>query len=271
MYRAARAAGADWRFFTSQVEIDQFEIAFRGVQALGLNGMALFDPFQTKSLELLDSVTESAMCLGRVNVARLDGNSWLGDNTLGAAIMNCIQPRLEQTHTAVPSEPQDAAEYQPPSILVVGESEIAKAMRLANTPLSDRIVVAPAGNDIVVKETEDGSASATRAAWELASLDDFVEMNKTLDCLVLNNVPNALLTRQLSALSWSDSPSCLIMSNASDKRLRSWREAIKVPNLTHIDLVELMAHQSAADFQFWTGVSPVIEQIRDSLEEYMQW
>jgi shikimate 5-dehydrogenase len=32
-----------------------------------------------------------------------------------------------------------------------------------------------------------------------------------------------------------------------------------------------MAHQAAADFQFWTGVTPMIEPIRDSLEEYMQW
>jgi len=272
MNRAARAAGVDWRFFTSQVEVDHFEIAFRGVQALGLSGMALFEPFQTQSLELLDSVTESAMCLGRVNVARLDGNSWLGDNTLGAAIMNCIQPLLEPTRTAVPLEPQDAQEYQPPSILVIGESDIAKAMRLANSELSDRIVAAPTGNDIKPKEVEDGLASPTsKAAWELASLDEFVPKNKALDCLVLIEVPNAILTRQLSSLSWSDSPSCLIMGNASDKHLRSWKEAIKVPNLKHIDLVDLMAHQSAADFQFWTGVSPVIEQIRDSLEEYMQW
>ena len=48
MYRAARAAGVDWRFFTSQVAVEQFETAFRGIQALGLDGVAVLEPFQAR-------------------------------------------------------------------------------------------------------------------------------------------------------------------------------------------------------------------------------
>jgi shikimate 5-dehydrogenase len=32
-----------------------------------------------------------------------------------------------------------------------------------------------------------------------------------------------------------------------------------------------MANQAAADFFFWTGVSPSVELIRESFEEYLQW
>ena len=46
---------------------------------------------------------------------------------------------------------------------------------------------------------------------------------------------------------------------------------MKGHNVNHVDPVELMAHQAAADFHFWTGVYPAIDLIRDSLEEYMQW
>ncbi len=271
MYRAARAAGVDWRFFTSQVEIDQFEIAFRGVQALGLSGMALFDPFQAKSLELLDSVTESAMSLGRVNVARLDGNSWLGDNTYGLAIVNCILPLLEPKRAAVSPESSDATGSQPPSVLVVNANEVAKSMRLANEEISDHIFSLQSGTEFESKGADEGSQSPSKAPWELASVDEFVQANRQVNCLVLSDIPSAALTRQLSALPWSSTPSCLVLGNSTEKQIRLWKDAIKVPNLKHIDIVELMAHQAAADFQFWTGVSPMIDPIRDSLEEYLQW
>ena len=271
MYRAARAAGVDWRFFTSQVEIDQFEIAFRGVQALGLSGMALFDPFQSKSLELLDSVTESAMCLGRVNVARLDGNSWLGDNTYGLAIVNCILALLEPTRADVSAESQDVTISQSPCVLVIGANEVAKSMRLANEEIAEHVFSLQSGTEFESKGADEGSLSPSKAPWELASVDEFVQTNRQVNSLVLSDIPSATLTRQLSTLPWSSAPSCLVLGNSTEKQIRLWKDAIKVPNLKHIDSVDLMAHQAAADFQFWTGVSPMIDPIRDSLEEYLQW
>ena len=273
MYRAARACGVDWRFFTSQVEVDQFEIAFRGVQALGLSGVALFDPFQSEAMPLLDSVTESAMCLGRVNVARLDGNSWLGDNTLGTGIINCIEPLLEASHTSISSERTDQEGDRQSTILVVGDTKIADAMRLANPRLAKRIVVVHEGIGDQPKqfEREGRNPNEVKDLLELASLEEFSQSGSTVNCLVLASVPNAAISRQIAGLSWSKSASCLVLASASEKQLRLWRDSVKVHNVNHVDPVELMAHQAAADFNFWTGVNPAIDLIRDSLEEYMQW
>ncbi len=273
MYRAARACGVDWRFFTSQVEVDQFEIAFRGVQALGLSGVALFDPFQSEAMPLLDSVTESAMCLGRVNVARLDGNSWLGDNTLGTGIINCIEPLLEASRTSISSERTDQEGDRQSTILVVGDTKIANAMRLANPRLAKRIVVVHEGIGDQPKqfEREGRNPNEVKDLLELASLEEFSQSGSTVNCLVLASVPNAAISRQIAGLSWGKSASCLVLASASEKQLRLWRDSVKVHNVNHVDPVELMAHQAAADFNFWTGVNPAIDLIRDSLEEYMQW
>lgn len=273
MYRAARACGVDWRFFTSQVEVDQFEIAFRGVQALGLSGVALFDPFQSEAMPLLDSVTESAMCLGRVNVARLDGNSWLGDNTLGTGIINCIEPLLEASRTSISSERTDQEGDRQSTILVVGDTKIANAMRLANPRLAKRIVVVHEGIGDQPKqfEREGRNPNEAKDLLELASLEEFSQSGSTVNCLVLASVPNAAISRQIAGLSWSKSANCLVLASASEKQLRLWRDSVKVHNVNHVDPVELMAHQAAADFNFWTGVNPAIDLIRDSLEEYMQW
>ena len=273
MYRAARACGVDWRFFTSQVEVDQFEIAFRGVQALGLSGVALFDPFQSEAMPLLDSVTESAMCLGRVNVARLDGNSWLGDNTLGTGIINCIEPLLEASRTSISSERTDQEGDRQSTILVVGDTKIANAMRLANPRLAKRIVVVHDGIGDQPKqfEREGRNPNEVNDLLELASLEEFSQSGLRVGCLVLASVPNATLSRQIAGLSWSKSANCLVLASATEKQLRLWRDYVKGHNVNHVDPVEWMAHQAAVDFHFWTGVNPAVDLIRDSLEEYMQW
>ncbi len=263
MYRAARACGVDWRFFTSQVEIDEFEIAFHGVQALGLSGMAIFDPFQSQALSLLDTVTESAMCLGQVNVARLDGSSWLGDNTLGAGIIHCVEPLLAASRASFPNGNINVENDRQSSILVVGDSSIARVMRLANPELANRIVAIP--------EELEANANQLEDAPGLSSLEAFAQGNATVGCLVLSNVPNAIFARQIASLCWSKSASCLILKGAPEKQLRQWRDVVKVHNVRHIESVELMAHQAAADFYFWTGVLPSIDLIQDSLEEYLQW
>ena len=273
MYRAARACGVDWRFFTSQVETDQFEIAFRGVQALGLSGVALFDPFQSVAMSLLDSVTESAMCLGRANVARLDGSSWLGDNTLGTGIINCIEPLLEASRNSISSESGDQERDRQSTILVVGDTKIANAMRLASPELAKRIVVVREGIGDQPKqfEQEGKIPNEVKDSLELASLDEFSRSGLRVGCVIVASVPNATVSRQIAGLSWSKSANCLVLASASEKQLRPWRDSMKVHNMNHIDPLELMAHQAAADFHFWTGVSPAIDLIRDSLEEYMQW
>ena len=273
MYRAARACGVDWRFFTSQVEVDQFEIAFRGVQALGLSGAALFDPFQSQVMPLLDSVTESAMCMGRVNVARLDGRSWLGDNTLGAGIINCIEPWLESSRLTPRSEMDLAESDNQSTILIVGDGKIAKIMRLASPKIAKRIVFASEGMDLLPEPSQqiDTGPVEVKELTESVTLEEFSNSGARVSCLVLASVPNATIARQIAGLSWSNSSVCLLLDAVPEKQMRLWKESVKVPNMSHIEQVDLMAHQAAVDFCFWTGIMPSIDLMRDSLEEYMQW
>lgn len=273
MYRAARACGVDWRFFTSQVEVDQFETAFRGVQALGLSGAALFEPFQSHVMPLLDSVTESAICMGRVNVARLDGRSWLGDNTLGAGIINCIEPWLEFSSQTSPTEKDLAESDNQSTILVIGDMRISKVMRLASPTIAKRIVFASEGMDLLPKPSEpnDTRLDELKQPMQSVTLEEFSNSGSRVNCLVLTSVPNATISRQIAGLSWSNSAACLMLDVVPEKQMRLWRESVKVPNMSHIEQVDLMAHRAAVDFCFWTGIRPSVDMMRDSFEEYLQW
>jgi shikimate 5-dehydrogenase len=268
MYRAARASNVDWRFFTSEVATDQFEIAFRGVQALGLDGVALFDPFQTQVLPLLESVTESALVMGKVNVARSDGNSWLGDNTLGNAIMNCIE--LHWT-------PGDTES----SMVVLGDPAIAKAMRLTNSKLREQIVTSHDGlnEDLVTanSNTSPQEVTATQTAQPATGsvsaegVEGVVSRNGQVGFLILDHLPSSTELRRLSSLDWSASAGCILIGVWPEKLVQPLRDWLHRGNMQFIEPVELAAHQAACDFHFWTGVWPAVDQIRDSLEEYLQW
>ena len=271
MYRAARAAGVDWRFFTSQVAIEQFETAFRGIQALGLDGVAVLEPFQAQAIPLLDSVTESALALGRVNVARSDGNSWLGENTLGAAIARCIEPSLVGTETPDSKVPSEGVQTHRGSVVVLNEPTIAKVVRLAANSFSERIVDAGEAAIEPSGSAENTEGMGSQMLPQVEPLEHFSQKEKPVEFLILSSVPSTTCLRQIAALAWSVNAGCLVLGSGSEKQLRPLRESLRQRNVNFIEPVELMANQAAADFFFWTGVAPSVELIRESFEEYLQW
>ena len=270
MYRAARNSGADWRFFTSQVAVDQFEIAFRGVQALGLDGVAILDPFQETAIPLLESVTESALSLGRVNVARSDGNSWLGDNTLGTAICNCIEAKTTPQGSIAP-------------VIVIGNPQVAKAVRLASPLFSQATIALQYSNangsttnktPAITQESDTVAETQPHAASDTLSsetLDDYCDRDGRVGSLVFCELPTPAQLKRLIPLKQVENACCILLGSHSEKQLRPIREWLTTKSIRFVEPVDFMAFQSAADFHFWTGIWPSVEQIRDSLEEYLQW
>ncbi len=284
MYRAAQAAGVDWRFFTSQVSTDLFETAFRGIQALGLDGVAVFDPFQSAAIPLLDSVTESALALGKVNVARSDGNSWLGDNTLGAAISKLVQTSLPTTSSSAgpdaSSAPSDADAESKSFIAVIDSTATAKAIQLANQFDKSRVLS-------VCTETQNASIDSSSESTAKQSLESFsgvehvndlyqpvdliADSGRPIQFLILETAPTQLQLRKLTSLTWASNAKCMMVNPTAERPNRLLKGFLAEASIELFEPVELMAYQAAADFHFWTGVEPSVDLIRDSLEEYLQW
>ena len=284
MYRAAQAAGVDWRFFTSQVSTDLFETAFRGIQALGLDGVAVFDPFQSAAIPLLDSVTESALALGKVNVARSDRNSWLGDNTLGAAISKLVQSRSpapsSSTSQDAPSAPSDAVAESKSFIAVIDSPATAKTIQLANPVDKSRVLslCTETQNVSIDSPSESianqplGSTSGVEPGNDVYQpVDLIVDSRQPIQFLILETAPTQLQLRKLSSLTWASNAKCMMVHPSAERPNRLLSGFLAETSLELFEPVELMAYQAAADFHFWTGVEPSVDLIRDSLEEYLQW
>jgi shikimate dehydrogenase len=274
MMRAARAAGIEWRFLTAEVAADRLETAFRGVQALGFDGVSLMPPFQQSVIPLLDSVTGSALTLGSVNVARVDGNSWLGDNTFGLGIARCLEAYAESGSPSVgvtatdsevgnetPSEPLTANSFNGAAVVGFAPA-LAQVLKMTAWPWSQSV-------QLFREESTSDSDDETKAATAEITSDD--RTGTPIKFLIFDKTPPQEYHKLLMGLKWCKKAACIVVDPGQDRVTRSFREMLLKNEIDWIGSTTLRAHCYAADFQFWTGVEPSITLIEDSLEEYDEW
>lgn len=57
----------------------------------------------------------------------------------------------------------------------------------------------------------------------------------------------------------------------STKDRSRWIEQIEAHRIEWIEEIEVLTHQFAINFEFWSGYEAPLDSIRESLEEYLQW
>lgn len=294
MTRVARDAELDWRFFTSQVELELFETAFRGVQAMGMAGAAILEPFQQQATRLVDQLTPAARILGRVSVAKCDGRNWIGENTFGSAVVSLLASRF-----AGHGLDSDVA-FSAQAIAVMGSAAAARAVQeaLVSIPGDYRVIhcvefdreaetqrMAQLGVvPCIEMPTEPGSENPKEIApLECRSLEQLSELDRPLRALIIDDPTSiikpssGLRAKAIREIPWAVRPFCLLTKSHSsaslpfEKLKQSLREEMQGRELDIADEMDLMVHQTAVDFHFWTSYEPDLELIRESLEEYLQW
>jgi|694.fasta_scaffold41537_5 Shikimate dehydrogenase substrate binding domain len=367
MTRIAREAELDWRFFTSQVPLESFETAFRGIQALGMAGAAILPPFQGVVQAYLDRLSPGAKALGVVHVAKWDSSQWVGEETLSPAVLRALTHRFSESVSGAGLEQDES--FAPQSIAVLGSERFAAALQvaLAEFPgdysvflVSDTTPHTPEGNpnpsssmvsgsvtpskvaqprvatqseffdeaspsnrilnvegsrsisstegvaqggdsfsgDLVPEISKHGASnsSGSPVRSEVASGADRTEVATVpqlrLDDLSLTERPvRALIIEQVDAMMdrsaaarhrlfkdaiWAAHPVAVLIPPAlgwveASKGRSQCIDELKQQGLEWIDEIEVLTHQSAINFEFWTGYEPELDSIRESLEEYLQW
>jgi hypothetical protein len=77
--------------------------------------------------------------------------------------------------------------------------------------------------------------------------------------------------KSLLQWSWVASPVVIHLDAAAPQARKNQREELAVRGFQRVEQVEWMAHEAVADFAFLTGVTPPLDSVRESLEEYLQW
>lgn len=392
MTRIAREAELDWRFFTSQVPLESFETAFRGIQALGMAGAAILPPFQGVVQAYLDRLTPGAKAFGLVHVAKWDSSQWVGEETLSPAVLRALTHRFSESVSGAGLEQDES--FAPQSIAVLGSERFAAALQVAlaefpgdysvflvsdttthnpesvqqassgsitasgsstasegnpNPPtgmggglVTSNNVARPsvesrsgfndeASNNSNISNVEgsrstystqgagkgsdslSGEAVAETSRHEtskhgatntngfsersevaagfersevatvpLLRLDDLSLTERPVRALIIEQV-DAMMNRSAAARHrlfkdaiWAAHPVAVLIPPAlgwveASKGRSQCIDELKQQGLEWIDELEVLTHQSAINFEFWTGYEPELDSIRESLEEYLQW
>lgn len=303
MQRAAAAENLDWMFVTAEVPSERLADAFNGIRALRFSGVAFLKPHQKDASELVDSLTEAAMRSGHVRIARRDGDAWLGDDTLGIAIIEL----LRTSGLVYLSEVNDALD---PSItLVAGEEWLTHLIRLANPasqsslfhlqkekPTDNSMGSKTEGIDeqdaisaIAVETAEtanlepvsangyDNTSSSESqgrvsdfAKIKTMYLDDLIENGTPVKALIVDSSAPGISSKQAASIRFAENAFILLLESDThwEKVLQSHPQASSFRYLRSIDIA---ASNAVVNFQFWTGQSIDVAYIRDSLDEYCQW
>jgi shikimate dehydrogenase len=247
MSRAASEAGLDWRFFTSHVLKSDFEAAVRGIQALGLQGFAILEPYGESVLPFLDTVTEAGLALGKVSVARSDATSWLGDNLFGQAILSVVQRHIG----SFPTE-GSASGAKRRQLVLVASVPVAKCLSIASHGLFLDIIVVPNSPSVTLSEFWPDGATRVGAG------------------LLVEGKLSKGLAKQLSAIDW-DQGGIFLQLDRSITDVAADLEYSKQLGLHAIESIELHTQEAVCNFQFWTGITPSWDVVKESLEEYLSY
>ncbi len=277
MQRAAASMAIDWMFVTAEVPESKIVEAFQGIRALKFSGVAFLPPHRSIGCKLVDSMTEAAARSGHVRVARRDGELWLGDDTLGAAIVELLK--------TLPSESANQIDgAKKCSILISGQPYLSHLVRLASPAnwierlreLSDvktkdeREKVIDWTVESVATTTGEGAVlSGGSASIPRVTFDEVLKSELLIETLILDSTAPCMTQRQLSKLRWSKCP-CVLFVEANS-RWESALNAVNIPNMRMLKPMDIAAAKALVNFHFWTGHHTDLSAIRESLDEYCQW
>lgn len=286
MTRLAREAELDWRFFTSQVPPELLETAFRGIQALGMSGAAILPPFQSSVEPFLGSVSPKAKVLGAVQVVKWEADQWIGDETISAAILRSLTHRISSMVTQDGLDSEES--FSPQAIGVVGSSAIVQALQLALAEIPGDYQVSRF--DLTAKKpkslgAESPTAPPSNSEPSSSSDSDLQETDaadRPIRALIIEQLDAIMNTnsqarhRLLKEAKWAHSPVAVLVPPPSgwieaSKERSQCIEELEALGIELIDELEILTHQFAINFEFWTGYEAPLDSIRESLEEYLQW
>jgi len=112
--------------------------------------------------------------------------------------------------------------------------------------------------------------------------DELVPKDRPLRALIIehfdslsNSSPQAR-NRLLKAANFVQQPFAIFVPPAngwteSNKDRSRWIEQLESHGIGWIEEIEVLTHQYAINFEFWSGYEAPLDSIRESLEEYLQW
>lgn len=252
--QALEHAELDWRFLSFEVDEAHFTKAFEGIDVLGFRGVLLAPEFQVPVTELVGSLTPRAQHAGSVNCLVREGDKLVGDNTLGASLVEALGG-VDNLADQV--------------VLVIGHGRVARSMAAAACESRAAAVHVASRDEAKLKELAEKLAAIGEVPVELHVMDDKVIRTPANTSLVVF----APGTTDSSARPVIDTSAASAQLTVVDTRLQSSRTALlklaTEQGAKIVDGVDLFARETALALERWTGMTFDRAPLQESAEEFL--
>ncbi len=260
---AFRDLGLDWRYLTLEVKPPDLAAAVEGARAFGFKGFNCTIPHKVSVIAHLDGLGESASLMGAVNCVVNRGGEFIGENTDGKGFVSSFRALADPlAKSLVLFGAGGAARAIGVEMALAGVSRITLLNRneargreleaLFSGPLRDKVrevgrdleityhpwngdFRVPEGSDIIVNATSIGlfPDTAARLPIDMESISQ--------EMIVADVIPNP--------------PATKFILEAREKGCLA------------IDGLAMLVAQGVIGIEYWTGLTPNPEVMRQGLEE----
>lgn len=238
MHNAAfRASGIDAVYLPlPAVDVDDFVVFAR---SLGMKGASITTPYKVRLFDRVDQASDVARRIGAINTIRVDGNRWLGDNTDVDGFLEPLNHRLT---------------LQGIRAAVLGAGGAARSVGLGLASRGARVTV----------HARDPQRAADVATLASGSVGSWPPARGSWDLLV-NATPIGMYPRvdetPVPADHLAGGTVYDLVYNPTTTRLLQDAERA---GCRTIGGLEMLVAQARQQFEWWTGVRPSVEVMRQA-------
>lgn len=246
IYNAAFvAADLDWAFLAFEVSASEVPDAFRGMRALGIQGLSVTMPCKEAAAAAVDECEPAAARLGAVNSVQLIGDRLIGRNTDGAGFIDSLRVDAGISPAGLRCVVLGAGGAARAVILALAEAGAAEVAVVARTP------------ERAERAAGLGGACGRVAAEEVVSDAD----------LVVNATPVGMAGDPGMPIDVNRLPSGAIVADlVYHPRETPLLRAARERGAATVGGVGMLVHQAAHQFTAWTGAPAPVETMRAAVE-----
>lgn len=244
--------GLNWRYINCEVAPEQLGNAVRGARAMGWRGFNCSIPHKVAVIEHLDGLGQSAEIIGAVNTIVRRGDALIGENTDGKGFVKALQ---------------EVVDPRGKSIVIFGAGGAARAVAV-------ELALAGARSFRVVNRGEArGQALATLlndrtpATAEHVAWHDSYRLPQDVDIVI--NATSIGLYPDVDATLDIDfdtlRPELVVADGIHNPPLTRLLQAAQARGCRTVDGLGMLVNQGIIGVQYWTGLTPDADVMRDSL------
>lgn len=249
-------AGIDWAYVAFAVESMQLGQAIAGVRALGIKGLSVTMPHKETIIDHLDEVDNIARTLRAVNCVGVKDGRLIGTNTDGDGCCDAIE---RQSGSSVAGQ----------RVALLGAGGTARAIAAAMLRRGAHVRVVNRSTNRALELVEmchsvnEAPAGNDRAVGSVAVAD----RQEISSCAIVINATSVGMNTAEHPCDVSLIAASAVVMDAVYSPLRTaWLNAAEAQGATTIDGLWMLIHQAMRQQQWWFGVMPDPQIMREAAE-----